>query len=56
VGLAVASTEVEEDIDGGPPGGALSVSPAVATTKAKDINAGPLGDAASGSGSAYHCC
>jgi hypothetical protein len=41
VGPAMATTEVEEDNDGGPPGGVLPVGPAAATTEVKeDVDGG----------------
>jgi hypothetical protein len=32
-GLAVSTTKVKEDVDGGPPWGALSAGPTVSTTE-----------------------
>jgi hypothetical protein len=50
----VATTEVEEDVNGGPLG-VLPASPAAATTKIEeDIDGGPLGVASGGSGSGHH--
>jgi hypothetical protein len=55
VGLAASTTNVEDDIDGGSPRGALSVGPAASTTDVEDdVDGGPLGGATSGSDSIHH--
>jgi hypothetical protein len=51
--LAVATTEVEEDVEGGPLG-VLSVYPAAATTEVEDVDGGPLGGAGGMSDSGHH--
>jgi hypothetical protein len=55
-GPAVGTTEVEEDIDGGPlGGGVLPMGLAVATTEVvEDIYGGPVGGVAGGSGIDHH--
>jgi hypothetical protein len=41
--LAVATTEIGEDIDGGPPGGAAGGSGGAITEVEEDVNGRPLG-------------
>jgi hypothetical protein len=42
VGPAVSPTEVEDDVDGGPSGGALPMGPVVSTTEVEDdVDSGP---------------
>jgi hypothetical protein len=57
MGAVVATTEVEEDVNGGPLGGMLPVGLAVATIKVEeDVDGGPPGGAVGGSGSSHHRC
>jgi hypothetical protein len=52
---AMATTKVEEDVDGGPLWGVLSVDPAVATTKfEEDVDGRSPGGADGGSCSGHH--
>jgi hypothetical protein len=54
VSLVVATTEVEEDVDGRPPGGA-GRSPVAATTEVEeDVDGGPPGECWPKSGSSHH--
>jgi hypothetical protein len=51
----MATTEFEEDVDGGPLGGVLPVGPATGTTEAdEDVDGGPPGGAADGSDNDHH--
>jgi hypothetical protein len=55
MGAVVATTEFEEDVNGGPLGGMLPVGLAVATIKVEeDVDGGPPGGAIGGSGSSHH--
>jgi hypothetical protein len=54
VGLAASTTEFEDDVDGGPPGG-VPVGPTASVTEFEDdVDGGPPGGAAGGSGSVHH--
>jgi hypothetical protein len=55
VGLAVATTDVEEDIDGGPPRGRYRRVQQWPPLRLKMMSmVAPLGDATSGSSSSHH--
>jgi hypothetical protein len=55
VGPAVATTEVEEDVDGGPLGGRCRwVRQRPPSSLKRTPMAGPMGGAANGSGSGHH--
>jgi hypothetical protein len=49
-----STTEVVEDVDGGPPWGVLSVCLAVATIEVEDVNGRPLGGSGGRSDSSHH--
>jgi hypothetical protein len=55
VGLATATTEAEEDVDGRPPRGCCRWVQQLPPSKLKMMSmVGPLGGAAGGSGSDHH--
>jgi hypothetical protein len=54
-GPTASTTEVEDDINGGPPWGALSLGLAASTAEFEDdVDGGPLGGTTGGSGSVHH--